>query len=392
MPQTPKTPPVPQVPERNRTRLTTYARALRAPAWRVVARVGWRVLHPADRGPFVETPSARPTRVLGFRCADGWSGRCVGFGEAPGAGPPVMLLHGLGLGAAAWRYGAPSLVDACISAGLSPYILVHRGDAGALPPAGGGIGDFDDVLGQDVPTAIDRILEDSGARRVFLVGHGLGGQLALVHASRDVERVAGVVAVGAAVRFPRPRTEVTRWLRVARWLPDGLRLGSGLGALAPWVDADLAWTRRHEPGATSAARVRGLWMTGAPSVPAGLLRSVASFHEHGHLVDRTGSVDRTAALADARCPLLVVTSEDDDLCRPGQALAAVDAWGGAATSRRVDGLGHDDLLVGDAASGTVHGPVVAWLAERRDLAYSSTSSMPAASDGSADASRRAISG
>jgi 3-oxoadipate enol-lactonase len=73
-----------------------------------------------------------------------------------------------------------------------------------------------DSLGSIVDMAdfARRLVDKLGLRDPVLVGHGLGGLVALEYALRDPERVRALVLVGAGARPEVPAESVERWRRV----------------------------------------------------------------------------------------------------------------------------------------------------------------------------------
>lgn len=360
------------LPDRKRNALQPPARALVASASRYAGWLVWRVAHPADRGPYHELPAPREAARLYWTAADGLRAPVHFLGVRPGApGEPVLLAHSLGLGPDSFRYGRDSLADALRAAGFAVYLLTHRGDVDAIPPAGRVGGTFDDIVEQDVGPALERVREHSGYPRVHWVGHGLGGQLGLVWAGRTgAEGLASVVALGAPLTFPRlsaDRRVLTAALGV---LPPAWRVPVRPVArlAAPVVDEETGWIDgllRDVPG----ARSRGVLSHATSDLPLGLLRQARQWFLHGALVDRTGRVDYRECLRDACVPLLIGVSEADGVCPAPAGFAALDTWGGEGDALDLDGLGHWDLLFGEAARRDVFPRLAAWLDARRRLAW-----------------------
>lgn len=364
---------MPRVPDRRRQPPAQNARALVAPLVEFALTATWRVLHPEERVPFVEAPAPPPARRVYYTASDGWSAPLRRLDPAVGGpGEPVVLAHALGLSADAWRYGADNLARCLQRAGFTVYLLAHRGDRDAVAPAFSAGGDFDDVVGRDVPAALDAVARDSGYPRAFWVGHGLGGQLAAAWVARSGgEGLAGVAALNTAVRFTQPSSEVRRLLAASRWLPRSWRLRSELASvMAPWV-GEGPLLERFAGSATRPERVRGVLHHGAEDVPVRLLRQVAQWYEQGTLCDRTGQVDYSLAVSRAEVPLFCVVSEGDDLCRPAQGLPLAHAWGhdDRTELRLSETFGHDDALFSDQAADAVHKPLVDWLIARRRRAW-----------------------
>lgn len=115
-----------------------------------------------------------------------------------GSGRPLVLLHGVSLSAAAW---AP----------LFPALSGWRVLAIDLP--GHGLSDPDSYrIGQVRHRArelIDDIFDALGLDEASVVGHSLGGMLALWYAAAGTERISGLVAIGEpAVALPGVRVRM----------------------------------------------------------------------------------------------------------------------------------------------------------------------------------------
>ena len=125
-----------------------------------------------------------------------------------GSGPPLVLLHGVSLSAAAW---AP-LFNA-----LSGYRLlaVDLPGHGLSEPAGHRRGH----VRQHARELIDDILDALGLDEAPVVGHSLGGMFALWHAAAGAERISRLVAIGEpAVALPGVRVRMPLSLLTVRGL------------------------------------------------------------------------------------------------------------------------------------------------------------------------------
>lgn len=130
-----------------------------------------------------------------------------------GSGPPLVLLHGVSLSAAAW---AP----------LLPALSGWRVLAVDLP--GHGLSDPDSYRSGQVRRRarelIDDIFDALGLDEVSVVGHSLGGMLALWYAAAGTKRISGLVAIGEpAVALPGVRVRMPLSVLTVR--------GLGLGVL-----------------------------------------------------------------------------------------------------------------------------------------------------------------
>jgi pimeloyl-ACP methyl ester carboxylesterase len=354
------------LPDRRRASLAPPARALAVSAVHFTRRLTWRTLHPADRERFVEAPAPPPLVRLPYQASDGWSAPLFHVPAAPGgAGEPVVLAHGLGLGPDAFRYGdEPTLAGALAAAGFDVFLFTHRGDRDATPPIHDAPCDFDAMLERDVPAALEVVRQRTGFDRVHWVGHGLGGQLGLIAAGRR-EALASVVAMGAPVMMRAPTTELRRAGMIARLLPAGWTLPADtLARLALPALGNEPWF-----GDAPGSRVRGVLEHATETFSAGLVDQLAAWIDQGSISSRGGVVDWTTTLPSAEAPLLVVYGRESRTADQASTTAALHRWG------HPDALGLGvpgrslDLLLG-RRRGEVFGPVVDWLSDRRRLAWS----------------------
>lgn len=107
-----------------------------------------------------------------------------------GSGEPVVLIHNLGGTIENWRYVRPALES---SFDVIAYDLrgAGRNDTQPQPST------LDDLVGH-----LEVLREGLGIERLALVGHSLGGAIALRYAADYPRRVSAVVAVGAVTTLP----------------------------------------------------------------------------------------------------------------------------------------------------------------------------------------------
>ncbi len=125
-----------------------------------------------------------------------------------GSGPPLVLLHGVSLSAAAW---AP----------LFNALSAHQLLAVDLP--GHGLSDAADYrrghVRQQARELIDDIFDGLGLTEAPVVGHSRGGMLALWHAAGSTKRISRLVAMGEpAVALPGVRVRMPLSLLTVRGL------------------------------------------------------------------------------------------------------------------------------------------------------------------------------
>jgi pimeloyl-ACP methyl ester carboxylesterase len=127
---------------------------------------------------------------------------------AHGSGPPLVLLHGVSLSAAAWTP---------LFTALSGWrvLAVDLPGHGLSDPASYRTGH----VRQGARELIDDIFDALGLDQASVVGHSLGGMLALWYAAAGGERISRLVAIGEpAVALPGVRVRMPLSLLTVRGL------------------------------------------------------------------------------------------------------------------------------------------------------------------------------
>lgn len=204
----------------------------------------------------------------------------------PGAGTPVLLLHGLASTRRFWDLVAPRL------AGLPVLALDQRGHGDSDRPEG----PYDGAtVARDALTALDAL----GLSRVVVVGHSWGASTALRLAAEFPERVLAVVAVDGGLGSPMEpgadRAVVRARLEPPRSALPTADLVARLaqGPLAPW------WSPEVE------AAVLPIFEEG----PDGVARARLPFERHMAIVDSLLDEDPAELLPRIACPAWLVSAE-----------------------------------------------------------------------------------
>ncbi len=239
--------------------------------------------------------------------------------ERQGASPPCfVLLHGYLAHTGAWR--------GCLS------ILAAHGGAVAVDLPGHGYSDMGETIPADpreMAALLPGLLDWLGCERVVLVGHSLGGAVALFAASMMPRRVSGLVLVSPFV-YPQPA-------------PPGLRLA------ARWPNL----FRRLFASPPGRAGV-GYLLDRASSVPPGADPRKRALTLLGHLDAPGGwrSAQRTGVAAltsvpdreDVLCvqqPCLVFWGLADAVRPVGMGERLCEDLAGPASLERYEGVGHN---------------------------------------------------
>ncbi|GAC1325716.1 MAG: hypothetical protein NVSMB13_09370 [Mycobacteriales bacterium] len=229
----------------------------------------------------------------------------------PGAGPPVLLLHGLASQRRFWNLVVPGLVG---RDGPAVLALDQRGHGDSEQPATG----YDtETVVSDALTALDSL----GLSRVVVVGHSWGATVALALAAAHPERTLAVVAIDggfAAMPADAPREAVRARLEPPRFAvpPEQLTGRVRAGPLGGWWSPAVA------------AAVLPIFGVGDD----GLARPRFRFDNHMQVVDALLDSDPAAVLSRVSCPAWLV-----DCVTPGP--GGDPAWV-AAKARSFELAGH----------------------------------------------------
>src|ERR1700730_16772362 len=114
--------------------------------------------------------------------------RYLELGE--GDSVPVLLLHGFGADLNTWMFTQPALADG------------RRVIALELPGHGGSGKQLDRADAESLAAIVEHALNALGIERLHLVGHSMGGGIAISFAVREPERVATLTLISSAALGP----------------------------------------------------------------------------------------------------------------------------------------------------------------------------------------------
>jgi acylglycerol lipase len=247
--------------------------------------------------------------------------------------PPVVLVHGAGEHGGRYAHVAARLVRE----GHPVYALDHRGHGRSDGPRAM-IGRIDRLVA-DLRLFVARVQAEQGGARPFLVGHSLGGAVALTYALEHPGTLDGLVLSGPAVA-----TEA---------VPAALKaIVAVLSALAPRlpvfkIDEQLI---SRDPAVVRAYGEDPLNFTG--KLPARTLGEMLRAMDT--LPGRVGAL---------RMPLLALHGSDDGLCPPaGSRMVHAGAASADKTLKIYDGLYHE--VFNEPEQARVLDDLAAWLGER----------------------------
>jgi pimeloyl-ACP methyl ester carboxylesterase len=114
------------------------------------------------------------------------TGEDVAFFPLGGEGPPALLLHGFGSDHLLWLANQQALAGAAALAALD------------LPGHGDSSRDVGEGTIAELAGRVESVLDERGLKNIHVIGHSLGGGLALVIAERRPDLVASLTLIAAA--------------------------------------------------------------------------------------------------------------------------------------------------------------------------------------------------
>jgi polyhydroxyalkanoate synthase len=271
---------------------------------------------------------------------------------------PLILCHGILMSRYAWLApdGIPSLARELCRLGHWVWVVELRGSGASLPPAAAPRWDYGflDYVERDLPSLVDEVRRQTGARWVDWIGHSMGGMIMYARLARHgAEGVCKVVTLGTPVRLGG-RPPIPRRLGIDRLALGALRsvhVGWPARIAAPLflhAGSPLVRTFMHPAGLTPRLAM-GISMWGTQRTSTRLLLEFRDWMQR--------SDPWLSAVSDAPAPhrvppggLLALHGRADRLATPAnvQGLQALfpEARIEAAEGESARPFGHNDLLIG----------------------------------------------
>ena len=290
-----------------------------------------------------------------------------------GTRAPVLLVHGFGQNRYTWHLPARSFSNYLARDGFDVFNLDLRGHGRSRHYGSGRSRGVEDYVREDLPAAVEEVQALSGGRKVWVVGHSLGGLVAYAGAPHLAGSVAGVASIGSPYQFTRGSLTL-----------GAISLLFRAFALAPFPNAPLPLApvgvtmrilRRFAESPLYPLPLRG-WHAGScePYVLEQYLRlafdraavtemrDMFAWAAQGRFGGRES--DYVERFEGMDLPLLVMAGGNGALAPPASVQPGFIASRSLDKTYRVVPLGHIDLIVGRDAPQMTWSVVSEWIASR----------------------------
>jgi polyhydroxyalkanoate synthase subunit PhaC len=268
------------------------------------------------------------------------------------------------------RPGA-SMVEALVAAGFDVWLL----DWG-VPEAEDRHRTWTDVLDR-LARMRRRVLRETGAERLAVLGYCMGGTLAAIDAALHPERIAALIDLAGPIDFARGgmlhRMVDPRWFDAGAIAEAGnvapSQMQAGFVALRPTLELGKLVGLADQVGdarAREAARALEIWAADNIPFPGAAYRTyIGELYQGNALIRGSHHVrGRRVDLGAIRAPALSIVADRDAICPADAATALLEHVGSPDVSTlRVPG-GHVGAVVGSRASRETYPALIAWLRAR----------------------------
>lgn len=268
------------------------------------------------------------------------------------------------------RKGA-SVAEALVDAGLDVWCL----DWGA-PEDNDRYFTWNDALAR-LDRMQRRVLRETGAKKLTVLGYCMGATLSSVHAALNPERYAGFINLLGPIDFAEAgmlaRMTDPRWFDAEAIAAAGnvapQQMQSGFKLLRPTQDLSKLVTlaeKAFDPVFRESYEALEAWAGDNVAFPAAAYTTyIDELYQRNLLINGKHHVrGQRVELKNIVCPVLTVAAEKDTICPP-RAAVAINA---AVSSKDVKTLsvpgGHVGAVVGSKAADKLYPALITWMKER----------------------------
>jgi polyhydroxyalkanoate synthase len=311
-----------------------------------------------------------PKEATHFRAktSDGWELALVRYlPQEPTKRRPVLLCHGVSANDRNMDLDARHSIARWLAAqGREAWTMSLRGNGlsdKADPKAGRMPGyTIDEYWKFDLPAAIAKVREVSGAQEIDFIGHSMGGIVLYAYLSQGGGGIAAAVTMGSPIRLDWGNPVDPVLVEAVQTLDPTWRIPSSIPAVVVVPATKVLEGTPVEyllinPRNTTPETFRRLMVGGADWSSVAVLAQLSVMIQRGFFGSSDGTIDFRKDMARVHVPVLVIAAKRDRLAvMPGvkdgyRALGGPKEWliVGEENGAEAD-YGHMDLVIGERAA------------------------------------------
>ncbi|MBI5548777.1 MAG: alpha/beta fold hydrolase, partial [Deltaproteobacteria bacterium] len=247
-------------------------------------------------------PLSPQGEIVTARTEDGWSIAMIRHrAEGSASGPPVLLCHGISANARNLDLDAEHSLARWLAAhGRETFAMSLRGVGDSDRPdphAGRSFGySMDTYAAEDLPAALARVRELTGAPQVDFVGHSMGGLVGYIYLARGGKGIGSAAFLGSPTRFVWGHSRQQDLARAGGLLADSIEY-LDVPALAHMTAPfhgkvpTLFDVLLYNPDNVSPTLWRKFVATGVGSISGGVLRQFTLWMQTDKMLSADGTMD-----------------------------------------------------------------------------------------------------
>ncbi|MEC7983984.1 MAG: alpha/beta fold hydrolase, partial [Myxococcota bacterium] len=264
----------------------------------------WSSRHPRER--YTLAPMAVPDRIM-YHTKDGWEIQLERFPNTKGRGEPLIISTGPVIHPRILTLDKAVALQSLRAQGFDVYLFSHRGHSLSKPLSEVNQLRFDHIIQQDIPAAIDAVKRVSKSKRVFWLGHGLGGLMLYAWLSYGGGRdIAGAITIDSPAFFaPGSRRKLLKLL--SHLLPENRSLPtSPIALLGSQMNPTLS-------SALSPRLNRSILRYGCEDISTDLFKQMMQWLESGRFFSYHQGHNYLTGLKGSQTPIMFMSGLSDEI-------------------------------------------------------------------------------
>ncbi len=288
----------------------------------------------------------------------------------------VMLVHGLGQNRYTWTLTRRSFENYLIANGFETFNIELRGHGlsranGSAYPA-----EFENYLFYDMPAFFKTIAKMTEGKKLYYIGHSLGGSIAYCTGARFNDQLGGIISIGGPYSMAKGnrllKTIAHTGVNLGRFYPFrglqpevfyidyiGVLASMGLGVL------DHNWYRLPlqiwHPGSIERDILHERITKGFDRTSFNVIKFFFKWGTRKKFISSDGCIDFEKNIAQLTSPILFINGDRDYSVPKASTIEAYEKAGANDKTSKVFGgeqpglhWGHIDLIIGR------HAPAITW--------------------------------